>query len=219
MNLIITHDLPPLLSDVLPPSYTYIFHNLSLSSNETFVSCVTINILDECGVKTWLDEFHNHNNTTYRVTRGSRFQGKRVLYKTERHCQHKRKESNGKSKSEKKCLKLRNKKTNCPSTLILKLYNSRYAVTGSHPCELVLHWEHNHTTNSAKALLSFRPINEDTKFENFVQGHSPSSALHFHQLNLAATYEGNEKELERYRADRSTNPMYKDVYYLSKNGD
>ena len=192
---------------------------ISNSSNQAFVSRVLFNVLNECAATEWLKAFENHTKTTYRVTRGSKFKGKRILYKTERHCQHKRKESKKPSKcTDKECLKLRDKKTNCPSHLTLKLYSTKSSAVETHPCELILHWDHNHTINSAKAL-SFRPISEDTKekFENyFDQGHSPSSALHLHQLNLVVMHEGNEKELEKCRADRSTNPMYKDVYYLFK---
>ena len=215
-------DLPPLLSNTLPPSYTYRFQEFSMvsnSSNQAFDSRVLINVMNESTTTEWLKAFENHTNTTYRVTRGSKFQGKRILYKTERHCQHKRKDSKKISKcTNKERLNLREKKTNCPSHLILKLHSTNNCIVKTHPCELILHWDHNHTINSAKAL-SFRPISEDTKekFETyFDQGHSPSSALHLHQLNLVAMHEGNEKELEKYRADRSTNPMYKDVYYLFK---
>ena len=221
LNQVLFHeDLPPLLSIILPPSYTYHFLEFSWTSNsvkEAFHSRVLINVPDESTATEWLQTFENHNNTTYRVTRGSRFSGKRVLYKTERHCQHKRK-ANKTTNPTKDSLKLRDKKTDCPSKFVLKLHNPKKSVIRSHPCELVLDWGHNHTINSAKAL-SFRPISNDTKdkFENyFDQGHSPSSALHFHQLNLAAMHECNEQELERCRADRSTNPLYKDVYYLFK---
>ena len=218
-QVLIYEDLPPLLSTVLPPSYTYQFLEFSWTpscTKEEFHSRILINVSDEDRAIEWLQAFENHNSTTYRVTRGSKFSGKRILYKTERHCQHKRKKAKNSKTNEH--LKLRDKKTDCPSKLTLKLHSSKNCVIKSHPCELVLHWGHNHTINSAKAL-SFRPISKNTKekFESyFDQGHSPSSALHYHQLNLVVMHEGNEQELERCRADRSTNPMYKDVYYLFK---
>ena len=50
----------------------------------------------------------------------------------------------------------------------------------------------------------------------FEQGHSPSSALHLHHLNLAIEYDGRDRELDFVLADRSSNPMYSDVYYTYK---
>lgn len=50
----------------------------------------------------------------------------------------------------------------------------------------------------------------------FEQGHSPSSALYSHHLNLAIQYDGRDSDLDCILADRSSNPMYSDVYYLYK---
>ena len=69
----------------------------------------------------------------------------------------------------------------------------------THSCEITLVWD---GLECAKAL-SFRPIDPDTvtKFHSyFDQGHSPSSALHLHWLNLAIEH---NDELEYVRADRS----------------
>ena len=41
----------------------------------------------------------------------------------------------------------------------------------------------------------------------FAQGHSPSSAIHLHQLNLVVQHEGNEHDLEMALADRSVTPL------------
>ena len=74
-------------------------------------------------------------------------------------------------------------------------------------------WDHNHGLECAKAL-SFRPIDPDTvtKFHSyFDQGHSPSSALHLHWLNLAIEH---NDELEYVRADRSFSLQYGDIFYL-----
>ena len=167
------------------------------------------------GATQWLQEFFDHTKTTYTVTRGTKTSGKRLLYKSVRHCQHKRKPSN---KTVKKGLRLRDKKTECPSTLTLKVHNSESSTDKrrqTHPCEISLLWEHNHTMESAKAL-SFRPLSSETvrKLHSyFDQGHSPASALHLHNLNLAIQY-NKDSQLEKARADRSLNPLYTDVYYL-----
>ena len=81
----------------------------------------------------------------------------------------------------------------------------------THPCEITLVWDHNHGLECAKAL-GFRPIDPNTVTEfhsYFDQGHSPSSALHLHWLNLAIEH---NDELEYVRADRSFSPQYGDVF-------
>ncbi len=86
----------------------------------------------------------------------------------------------------------------------------------THPCEVAITWDHNHSTTSAHAI-SFRPISSETmeQFHTyFEQGHSPSSAIHRHSLNLAIQYEGRDQEYEIAHADRSINPLPQDVYYL-----
>ena len=58
----------------------------------------------------------------------------------------------------------------------------------------------------------FRPISTDTKqkfYSYFDLGHSPSSAIHHHSINLAIEHEGREKEFEIAHADRSINPLPK----------
>ena len=135
-----------------------------------------------------------------------------------RHCQHKRKPSN-RAVSKKDQLRLRDKKTECPSKFTLKVHNSESSTNKkhkTHPCEVNLLWDHNHTTESAKAL-SFRPLSVETvqtMHSYFELGHSPASAFHLHNLNLAVQYESKNGELEKARADRSLNPLYTDVYYL-----
>ena len=55
--------------------------------------------------------------------------------------------------------------------------------------------------------LVFVPLPRKRKFyDYFEQSHSPASTKHFHK----------ESEMERVHADRSINPLPKDVYYLFK---
>ena len=106
----------------------------------------------------------------------------------------------------------RNKKTNCSSHFTLKVHNTKK----TYACTVALHWEHNHSIHSAHAY-SFHPISEDTKMvftKYFAQGHSPSSAIRLHQLNLVVQHEGNEHDLEMALADRSVTPLPMDVYSL-----
>jgi len=203
--------------------YTYIFQEVIVSHNsECGLFCSTtilINVTTQDRAIQWIHDFEEQTKTTFRITRGVKVTGKKVIYKTIRHCQHKRKHSNKPLK--KKQGTLRDKKTECPSQFTLKVYNQHTTTVSkhaTHPCEINLFWGHNHATSCAKAL-SFRPVNENTinlMQAYFKQGHSPSSALHLHHLNLATEYSGRDGRLDLALADRSLNPMYNDVYYIYK---
>lgn len=102
---------------------------------------------------------------------------KRVLYKAEMHCQHKRKKltpkqqqkaAEAKSKNARKILTHdnREKKTDCPSRMTVTVLNplkkdhfvsgaKSYLVT--HPTVIEITFNHNHPIDSAH-VLSFRPI-------------------------------------------------------------
>lgn len=88
----------------------------------------------------------------------------------------------------------------------------------THPCEVALTWDHNHSITSAHAI-SFRPISTETReqfYTYFEQGHSPSSAIHHHSLNLAIKYECTEQQYQTALADHSINPLPKDIYLYKK---
>ena len=94
----------------------------------------------------------------------------------------------------------------------------KYIIHQMHACEINLTWDHNHSIECAK-VLSLRSIHPDTvKTINsyYDDRHSPSSALHLHQLNLAIQFIGKEGGLEYVRADRFLNPLYGDVFSLYK---
>ena len=171
--------------------------------------------MSEEGVTKWIKDLEGYTATTYCVTRGNRVKGFRVLYKSDQHCQHKRKKS---SKCKPKDIHSlhRDKKTDCPDHFTIKVHNPKAWQSSTHPCEVMITWDHNHSTQSAHAL-SFRPISTDTKqkfYSYFDLGHSPSSAIHHHSINLAIEHEGRENEFEIAHADRSINPLPKDIYYL-----
>ena len=84
------------------------------------------------------------------------------------------------------------------------MHNKRYFTVSkhtTHPCEVNLFWGHNHSTTCAKALISDQYARTQLH-TYFGQGHSPSSALHLHHLNLAIEYNGRDKELDLVLADR-----------------
>lgn len=205
-------DIPPPISNFLPKKYTYIFQEFCSISSQTlsFRTTFYINVNDEVKAKVWISDFESFTNTTYRITRGTKTKGTRLVYKSCR-TKGKRVTRDHPKKTGLQTLQ----KTDCDSTLLIKVHSQENfkVLYRSHPCEVLLHWEHNHSIKSAHAL-SFRPVSEETKlrfFSYFDQGHSPGSAKHLHSLNLAMEHEGN---VEQVSADRSINPLSRDVYYM-----
>ena len=91
-------------------------------------STIRVNISNVDRAKEWLQSLMKHSKCTYRHSKGRKPGLKRVLYKVEMHCQHKRKpltplqlqqKANARVKSSRKVLMhdLRQKKTECPSCL------------------------------------------------------------------------------------------------------
>ena len=54
------------------------------------VATMFINVHSEEMAKQWLKEHEHQTDVTYRITRGVPIKGQKVLYKTIRHCQHKK---------------------------------------------------------------------------------------------------------------------------------
>ena len=204
------------LQAVLPPdeNYTYVvetYHQKEKmkfqgSPHVAFEAQVRINLRNESETKEWLDKMQQHSHSTYRVTRTSKPGLKRVLCKLERHCQHFRKALTekqvvkgavAKAKKGKKPLTgmLRNKKTQCPSHLMLTVQLPTKKQTRAaevkpylltHTGLLHLDFSHNHPISSAHAL-SFRDVLEETKqtfYGYFEMGHTASSARHAHEQAL-----------------------------------
>ena len=125
-------------------------------------------------------EDQNHiSGTAYGMT------GKRVIFKTLRHCQYKRKippkmtnkhfghVREGCEKS------TRDKKIGCPSTLSVTVLSlERNLKHLLYPCFVKVLFNHNHPIDSGHAL-SFRPISQETKepyIQLFEDDNSASSA-------------------------------------------
>ena len=173
-----------------------------------------------------------HSKCTYCHTKGKAPGLKRVLYKAEMHCQHKRKKltlkqqqkaSLAKSKNSKKVLthEIRMKKTDCPSKLTIttllpskkdRLASDKKPYVVTHPTVLRVTFNHNHPLASAHAL-SVRPISEETKelfLELFQKGHTAASAHHRHETKLYL--DGGEDQT--LLVDRATNPTKSDISRL-----
>ena len=196
-----------------------------------FTATLRINIKEEKLLKQWLQEMFEYSKCTYRTTRTYNVRQKRLLYRVDMHCQHKQKILTTRQKGLKAVIKnkpsplmgeLRNKKTNCPSTLTLKLeeptrkelYSDKKDILTSHKAKLQLKFNHNHPINSAH-VLSFRPVNEKTKekyYKLFQSGHSAASARHYYENTLMDTCD--EEELQGTMCDCSINPILQDVSRL-----
>ena len=98
LNEFITHDqLPTNLMEIFPPLYQYnMFQSFKATSTFSFDAIVRIGISTQQAVQ-WIRDLEDH--TTYRITRGNKCKGKRVVFKTDQHCQHKRKQLTAKQKA------------------------------------------------------------------------------------------------------------------------
>ena len=92
-------DLNASLINVLPDNHTYIvvhYEDLELEQftgapQQAFLSKLLINVNTIEEANDWLKKFSEKTKTTYRVLRGSKVSGVKMIFKTERMCQHKRK--------------------------------------------------------------------------------------------------------------------------------
>ena len=232
------------LQAIFPPDekYTYIVEAYQSNVCETFPGAPTsafycqvrINLTNEEATE-WLKKMQMHSCVTYRVTRTNKVNLRRVAYKTERHCQHYRKQLTtkqaakaAKAKSVKSTKPLtgilRDKKTQCPSHLILTIQipTKKQARLAEVKPYVLTHngvrkftFEHNHPITSAHAL-SFRDVSDETKqalYNLFEMGHSPSSARHAHQQTLYMQAD-TEADAQSRLADRCHNPLVQDICRL-----
>ena len=84
----------------------------------------------------------------------------------------------------------------------------------SHKTKLQLFFKHNHPLKSAH-VLSFRPIDEETRmkyFKLFQSGHCAASARHYYETTLMDMNEGNELQIKM--SDRAIKPTISDVNRL-----
>ena len=158
-------------------------------------------------------------------------QGQKILYKAQMYCQHKRKaltpkqiEKPKKFKEKRPLLeKLGNKKTDCPSSLILTItipsnkvirMGHLNPVKISHPAIIKMCFNHDHPVDSAHAL-SFRPIalqTKETYFQLFRCGNSTATAQHTYEIRMML--EADEEEAMVMLSDRACNPNPQDVSRL-----
>ena len=196
-----------------------------------FEATFRLNLDSKESVDAWLAKFMESSKCIYRVTKTTQPMLKRVALKYTYHCQHYRKPLSQKQmsahllacKPNKNPLTagVRDKKTNCPSQLILKIQiptkkQVRLATTHpyllSHKTLIDLKFCHNHYMHSAHSL-SFQPVSETTKEKIcslFYKGHSAASARHAYETELMLECAESGQSVQTVLADRSVNPLVQD---------
>ena len=226
--------LPAEIQELFPTQYEYIVESYTKHQLESFLGAemhnFTLRVWTNCPSQSvaikWIEEFQKISKTAYRVTRGSQTSGRRIIFKTIRHCQHQQKQMTPLQLSNQQQLKkkklgreksTRDKKTMCPSTLVARIYQPGSSQTSSHPkhpCLIDIHYNHNHQINSGHAL-SFRPVSDDVKQEYihlFEAGHSSATARHEYTSQLQLKHD--TQSIEQVLADRAANPNCQDIQRL-----
>lgn len=220
-------NFPPDLQSLLPSDYSYHLElyedmpkgNFLGAPAECFRAKFYIKLETEEAACNWIADFQQKTQTTYRILKGSKTAGSLIHFKTLRHCQHYRKYFPPGQVPKKGEMSLRQKKTDCPSRLTLRVYcnrprNLQKLPVSDHLCEVEITYNHNHPVNSAHSL-SFRDISEETKtkfYQYFACGHSAASARHQHEFHLQLS--ADAAVVEKLLADRATNPNVQDVSRL-----
>ena len=178
------------------------------SPKDAFILSFTIaDIINKDDVLKWKKAFSEFSNLKYNVRQGSKRKGKTVSFSQWYICQCERKkltkkQEDAKSKVQERRNKaignknndtkefhllsnLRNKKTNCPSKMSIKLFTKRSA---NEMCEVKLFWNHNHSTECyhLKTFHEILPATKQTFEEYFENGLSPSEAIQHHEAIFLA---------------------------------
>ena len=173
------------------------------SPKDAFILSFTIaDITNKDDVIKWKKAFSEFSNLKYNVRQGSKRKGKTVSFSQWYICQCERrkltkKQVEAKSKVQERRNKalanqnkdqkelhllsnLRNKKTNCPSKMSIKLFTKRSA---NEMCEVKLFWNHNHSTECyhLNTFHEILPATKQTFEECFQNGLSPSEAIQHHE--------------------------------------
>ena len=221
------------LKEYLPQTSAYIIEKFQHLELETFLAAPPcafqvhfwLQVDTAASAQTWIQQLEEKTKTTYRITKGTAYgtTGKRIIFKTVQHCQHKRKTPTKKMPIKKfghvreGCEKsTRDKKTGCPSTLSVTIMSpDKHMKHPLYPCLVKLLFNHNHPIDSGHALI-FRPISETARkayVHLFEDGNSASSARHEYVTSLQLEYDGNQT-MQRVLANRSINPSTQDVQRL-----
>ena len=124
-------ELPDELQSVLPSDYSYHLQTFEELQNSSFLGAPAacfkakfyIKLDNEAAARQWLQKFEDKSHTTYRILKGSKPAGSIIVFKTVKHCQHFRKYFPKGKVPKRRENSLRQKKTECPSRLTLRIYS------------------------------------------------------------------------------------------------
>lgn len=154
--------LPDGLQSVLPCDYSYHLQNFEELPKSNFLGAPSVcfkakfyvKLDTEAAARQWLQKFEDKSRTTYRILKGCEPAGSIIVFKTVKHCQHFRKYFPKGNVPKRGAKSLRQKKTECPGRLTLRIYSQRPTIvkklpTNDHLCEVDLIYDHSHPVDSA----------------------------------------------------------------------
>ena len=156
-------ELPDGLQSVLPTDYSYHLQTFEELPKGNYLGAPSVcfrakfyvKLDTETAARQWLTRFEQTSHTTYRVLKGSKPAGSIIQFKTVKHCQHFRKYFPADKVPKQGGKSLRQKKTECPSRLTLRVYSKRPTVVqklplSDHLCEVDLTYDHDHVHNKKR---------------------------------------------------------------------
>ena len=170
--------------------------------NAFIVSFTIANITNKDDVLKWKKALCERSNIRYNTRQGTKRKGKTVSFAQWYICQCERKKLTKKQQEAKAQVQerrnkaignrnkdqkelhllstLRDKKTNCPSKMSIKLFTKRSV---NEMCEVKLFWNHDHSPECyhLKTFHAMLPTTKQTFEEYFDNGLSPSEAIQHHE--------------------------------------
>ena len=219
------------ISKLFPDTFEYKQMNTKkLSANnfftatDPFYAVIVSNSKSETDLQLFLKGYQEKTRETLRSGKSKRKPGEdellnhQFIFKQSFRCQHDTRSLKTKAKPDNHL-----KNTNCPFHLTLKLHNSNYSkkrsqnsfYSSDYPCEIHIHYEHNHSTLNLKAV-GFRDVNKSSKdglLESFKNNCTPALAQRkLHQVLRESSQDSANYEL--LYADRANRPRKGDIKTL-----
>lgn len=205
-------EIDPWLLEILPFGYKYIVNEF-VKNNEMLAATIRVNIFCEADALQWLSQFENTSKFNFRVSR-SATPADKILFKKDYHCHHNTRATYISSKTKIPS----SKHTNCPAFLRItvknpKMKRSKDIHLKTHPCEIQLKNNHNHSLDSTDVLRHRRP-NKNTVEKVLLlyqMGHFPSAALKLLKCDLQQQY---GSDYLTYAADGALCPSLQWMYHF-----
>ena len=187
-----------IIQDHLPDGFQYQPASFTELPHSQYEACIRVNVKAPKGAVEWLAAYQEKNKVTFRKERGTSGKGRNLIYKSYLRCHH-----CTRPRSSTADLRRTSKNTRCPARLIVTLQRTDFllktlrkrhyiakksntAHDNLFPCLIEIKHKHNHPLIAADTLNK-RDVGNDVKAklaEMFGNGHSPSSALSAHKLDL-----------------------------------